>query len=80
MDSPKEFGNYLKISWGMLLLIIFMTISGTFTLTSIYWRFKIVEEEQKVIQLKMDMHEQRIEYVNERLDRKVKQLKDDGEN
>jgi hypothetical protein len=76
MDSPREFERYLKITWGMLISIIFSIAMTTFVLTSIYWRFKIVEEEQKVMELQMENHEQRLEYVNERIDRKAKQLEE----
>jgi hypothetical protein len=77
MDSPQEFGKYLKITLGMLIFIISISVSTTFVVTSIYWRFKLVEEEQKTMKLEGELREKRIEYVNSRIDRKFEQLKEE---
>lgn len=77
--QPKDFDKYLKITLGMLIWIIFGVMISTFTVTTIYWRFQLVEEEQKVLELESETadkeQKERMEYINNRIDRKFDQLK-----
>lgn len=80
MADVKEFGKDVKVSVGAIVFGIFFVISLTFSATTIYWRFGVVEaqmnELQVVIEKELNIQSDRIEYVNDRIDRKSGQLED----
>lgn len=80
MADVKEFGKDVKVSIGAIVFGIFFIISLTFSATTIYWRFGVVEAEMNELQLVIEkellIQSDRIEYVNDRIDRKSGQLED----
>ncbi len=62
--TPTEFQDKYKVSLGFMVWFIMGSIMATFSLTMIYNRFLLTEEE-------MTQQSDRIEYVNGRVDRKV---------
>ena len=66
MEAVDESKKKITISWGLLAYIIV----GVVMITSLWWRFVVVENE-------VDKLRNRIEYVNERHDRKNTQMEED---
>lgn len=69
MKTPTELENKYSISIGLVLWFLGLAITATFSLTMIYNRFLLVEEQ-------MSDQSERVEYVNDRIDRKVKSVED----
>jgi uncharacterized membrane protein (DUF485 family) len=70
--AVEESKNKVTVSWGLILSVMFSTITITFTLTTIYWQF---QQQGFDIQLNKDQ----IKYERERVDRKFKSLHEDEE-
>lgn len=78
MADVKEFGKDVKLSLGAIVFGIFFVISLTFSATTIYWRFGVVEaqmnELHQSVKKELVIQADRIEYINDRIDRKAGQL------
>lgn len=78
MADVKEFAKDVKLSLGAIVFVGAFLISLTFSATTIYWRFGVVEQQIKemevLIEERMKIIENRVEYVDGRIDRKTGQL------
>lgn len=65
MAEVEEAKKKITITWGLLAFII----AAVFVITSVYWRFVVLEHDFRAL-------EERIEYVNERIDKKTDRVQE----